>query len=226
MTLLLAPDLLRVTRTSVDFGVDVRELQREEAGLLLRWSAHARSRFAEKLELDDLAGRDRIELLDRLVEVRTVISGGDVSAPGSESERVPLAVLVGSWWPDPELRATRVHPFRFAFAPRDRGDVDWGQPELDRYSAWQGRRAADEGLIFGAMGVLMVAVVVFATEWGPGPAPRGGSGWVALLPMVGYGGFLMAYGAWRLSGARRTLRRSASNPPASLPRRGILNRNG
>jgi hypothetical protein len=128
ITLTLEPECLRVTRRSSK-AIETRDLPRSETGLLIRSVLGRRSRHAETLRLQDKAGVARLVLPDRLVRILSTPFGTDAAALGLDPKGTRLALLVGSWWPDPNNRATQLQPPKQGLW--DATERPWGQRDLD-----------------------------------------------------------------------------------------------
>jgi hypothetical protein len=133
VTLTLDTDRLRIHREVEGQGASVVDLPRAEAGTLVRRGDSA-SVYVGQLSLEDASGKEVAVLIDRLVEIKSVPFGDDLLRSGLEGGRVPLSVLIGTWWPKSVARRSeRLHsrsPFR----------DEWNVPDLPDYPKWIARR--------------------------------------------------------------------------------------
>lgn len=127
ITLTLDPEKLTITRRSAAIA-ETTQLLRSETGLLIRSVESPRNKQAETLQLGDETGGVRLVLADRFVQISTVPFGVAPRALGVNPKRARLAVLIGTWWPDPSNRATQMkQPTRGLWDATERA---WGQPDL------------------------------------------------------------------------------------------------
>jgi hypothetical protein len=217
VVLTLDEDVLRVTRRSGQ-AVDVKEMGRSEAGLLIRWASDSLEKRSRRLQLEDASGRVRVELVERDVVVRTVPFGINLESYGIDARHAPLDVLIGSWWPDPGRRVARVNKPRLSLrAVRDRS---WGRPDLGGYALWKARGQAMEGLFIVGAGLAPLCLIAFVLA----SSRTTGGWWGVALTVATCVGFI-SYGVWRVWRSRRGLRQLVADL-TSLRFGGILNRNG
>jgi hypothetical protein len=176
LSLVLDDDRLRLTRRSPG-SVVTTELLASDAADLISCESGGRNRHVHKLQLLARPRELRIEILERLVKIKAAPFGTDLAAIGLESTRIPLSVIVGSWWPTPSRRYSDDRP--------------WRQPDLDRYAAWRGRWSVIEGLVclgIGAAGFFFV----FIASGNPTAT------WYVMTILVGFSVLCIGYGSWRL----------------------------
>jgi hypothetical protein len=190
ITLTLDPDLLRLTRQAGE-STETWELPRASAGRLIRWVASQKSIEAASLQLEDNAGSVRLDLRERRVAVTVAPFDLDLASPSIVPGQMPLDVLIGSWWPDPNRRMSRIRPSRFL--PRLSADWPWGQHDLNEYAGWRASQRRVGALILVA-GAVLSAVLAASLMALMVIRPLSGSlaveGWVLAVACAVSAGFL------------------------------------
>lgn len=197
LKLTLDPETLTLTATSAR-GDETMTIDRHSTGVLTRVVQTPKAAYAREIKLSD-ANTD-LTLIDRTVSVVTAPFGTDLGALGLDHGRVPLAVLVGSWWPDPQARRTAVIKPRFSLRGEQVGS--WGQPDLAGYRSWKIRRQAREGFLLGGMvtGMLVLLVVLLPS------AQASRSNAISLVGMFAFTFGALAYCVRQVWPARGNLR--------------------
>jgi hypothetical protein len=199
MTMTLDEGAVRVVRRAGQ-SVGTTELARSDAGLLARVVSGGSWKKSSRLELEDSTGDIRIELLERDVRVRSWPFGMDLSSYGIKGAELPLDVLIGSWWPNPEHRYARANKSRLSF--RDSPDRFWERPDLAGYARSKARTQAREGIFMAATGFGMLGLITFVLL----SSKTTGDLWpLGLIVAVSIA--CASYGAWRVWGSRLALKR-------------------
>jgi hypothetical protein len=143
---------------------EVFQLPRLDAGLLRILLSRDKRNEKAMLQLEDRAGQVRIELIDRRVRVTAVPFGLEFGQLGIDPKAAPLSTLIGTWWPDPTRRSTRMRPTWWRRRTEDR---PWKQPDLDQYAVWKARQMARLGLILLGCGAFeaVALLLMFGTAY-------------------------------------------------------------
>jgi hypothetical protein len=136
MTLSLGPQWLRLEALGPQ-SPTVLEFRRADAGTLtsIRGTSPADALPSGRLELRDIGGHLQAELIDRMATARSLPHGPDGAGARLDSARVPLSVLIGTWWPEPSRRVVGA-PARSRRGPAARL---WDRPSLGGYRLWSAR---------------------------------------------------------------------------------------
>ena len=174
--------------------------------------------LSQQLLLFDLTGRERMSLADRRARVVTAPFGLDFKALGFDPDRVPISILVGTWWPLAANREATIKPSRFS--RRQPQAKAWGSPTISEFAKWRLRQGAKEGAILGAMGLFLLVLT------GPQIAQTGFVGeWWWAAGILGFCVLMIGFGAIRLWQARHELGRELRTRVNGRGG-GILKRNG
>jgi hypothetical protein len=130
MELYLGPDMLRLQAVGTD-ETGVVELVRAEAGILVR-EVVAATGTVSRLELRDRSGEVRLALSNHPTLLKSSF-GFDLARLHLEGRRIPVEVLVGSWWPEADSRINRWTTYRWM---RKLPDTPWTMPDLAGYARW------------------------------------------------------------------------------------------
>jgi hypothetical protein len=153
LTLTLGPDALRLSSSAASaLSVD---LSRDRAGWLIAEEIGTNWHWRRLTLLDD-AERQVAQFVGSLATVRVQSPG--IAAAGVLPDRVPPAVLLGSWWPHPAKRMTRQGSMSARFR--------WRDPDLVRFPGYERRSRVLWSALYGVLGVGCLAAAVV----GPGAA--------------------------------------------------------
>jgi hypothetical protein len=214
VTLTLGDGVLRLTRRS-GTATETTELSRDEAGTL-DWQRSGKER--NWITLTDREGHVRCRLPDRTVKVTAWPFGTEAAEWAVDSRKLPLAVLLGSWWPG--RRASTATRGSWLFK-RD-VDLGWDQPDLRDFVGNRARRDVVEALV-----VLPTAVFMWlCVPWAFASGQATNVPWIPVWTLFAVIAALMAaYGALKLVSGLRGLGRAGIHGPAAIARV-ILKRDG
>jgi hypothetical protein len=196
LRLQLDTEMLRLTRTTGS-DLECRDLPRVAAGRL-RAMLDSRGNL-DQLQLHDAGGSTILTFGERLVAVTALPFGMTDASIGGDRRNVSLAVLIGSWWPDPSAREDV--PYRGRFSLRSREPLPWKRPDLDGYGAWKTTMTARAGLLMVGSGAFLVAIGVLS-----GTPYVVNSSVLYVAAFVSVGGACIAYGLREIWPARHDLR--------------------
>lgn len=151
MSLTLAPDALRLS-SSAPSALSVA-LPRDRAGWLVAEEVGTNWHW-RRLTLMDDAERPLAEFVGSLAAVR-------VQSPGTPDatilpDRLPVAVLLGAWWPHPAKRMTRQGSMSVRFR--------WRDPDLVRFPGYELRSRILWSALYAAFAVLFLAVALVGSD--------------------------------------------------------------
>jgi hypothetical protein len=144
MTLTLAPDALRLA-SNVASSLSV-ELPRDRAGWLIADEV-ATDWHWRRLTLVDDGDRERAQFIGSLAAVRVAHAG--VPHADVLPDHVPVAVLLGAWWPHPAKRMTRQGSKSVEFR--------WRDPDVTRFPAFERRSRILWSALYAVLAVLCLA---------------------------------------------------------------------
>ena len=154
LTLVLGPEALEFHSTEP--GTRAVRIRRDRAGWLVatEMQADRHVRFIQLTDADDQAVAQfvgslaTVEVRDRGVPPATILP-----------TVVPVAVLLGQWWPSPARRVSRMGSAGLRFR--------WREPDLDGFPRHERRERLKWSVLYGvfAIGFLWVAVAGSSPEW-------------------------------------------------------------
>jgi hypothetical protein len=204
MKLDLDPDRMRLSS-----GAQTIEVPREDLYRITRVVSSREDEFARVVRIWTRSGRT-VDIVDRLVRITAVPFAFDRAGIDRNRERIPLAVVLGTWWADPESRATIVE--RGSGKGRIPVTMTWGQPDLGGYRRWRARVRWRESTFLLAVAVALVVIyaAVRSNAALMAPFPLGSVGAGALV------GLLIAIATANAWWRRRTVRRLMEPGPRGI----------
>jgi hypothetical protein len=166
MELYLEPDILRLQAVGTD-EARVVELVRAEAGTLVR-EVVAATGTVSRLELRDRSGEVRLALSNHPTLLKSSF-GFDLARLHIEGRRIPVEVLVGSWWPEPDSRINRRITSRWM---RKLPDTAWTMPDLAGYARWVAAKNVREYALGSIIAAAAAAIVLPALALAPHVRPE------------------------------------------------------